>query len=121
VRDRKPELPWWQSTWKTRTAKSKKEAHIYATFKLDEEASELLDADKKGDKKGVLEELVDLYQIIAKLHTDRLDFCHHYPAVQDIIEKYGFKLEDIQEAAAQKAITHGRFDKNILLDLDTVV
>jgi len=29
-------------------------------------------------------------------------------------------LEDIQDAAAQKFITHGGFDKNILLDTDTV-
>ncbi len=119
VRDRKPALPWWQSTWKTRTV-SDKEAKIYAAFKIDEETNELLDADKKGDKKAVLEELVDLYQIMSKLDTNRLDFCHHRPSVQDIIDKYWFTLEDVQDAAEQKAITHGRFDKNILLDLNTV-
>ncbi len=120
VRDKKPELPWWKADWVSRIAKDSKECEIYLIYKIDEEVDEVLEANKKHDKKAVQKELWDVYEIVCALGKDRSDFCHHYPSIQDVIDNYWFSLEDIQDTAEQKALSHGRFDTGILLDLDTV-
>lgn len=120
VRDKKNTLPWRQPTWESRIVVNDKERQMYLALKIDEEIQEVLDANKKWKKDEVLEELWDVYEIVICLKISWDDFCHRYPAIYDIIENYWFKLQDIEDSAEQKRITHGSFKDGILLDLATV-
>jgi NTP pyrophosphatase (non-canonical NTP hydrolase) len=53
---------------------------MYLLLKINEEVDEVKQAHKQGDKRAVLEELGDVYEITLCLHKDRDDFCHQYPA-----------------------------------------
>ena len=94
---------------------------MYLAFKIDEEVQEVLDADKIWEKDAVLEELCDVYELASCLKISRDDFCHRYPAIQDIIEKYWFAVQNIDDTAEQKRVTHGSFKEGVLLDLTTVL
>jgi len=121
VRDNKPQLPWWLEIWKSRKVIDDKEHQMYLVLKIDEETQEVLDACKTWEKHDILEELCDIYEITLCLKISRDDFCHRYPAIDDIVKKYWFTWQDIDDRAEQKRITHGSFQEGILLDLQTVL
>lgn len=121
VRDKKPEIPWWNPDRATRIADNWQEHNICLRNKIDEEIKELQKAHKDCNRDSILEECADIYEVGLCMHYSRLGLCMRYPTVKQIVSQYDITEEDIFTKAKEKRETHWSFNDWILLDLTTVL
>lgn len=120
IRDKKPEIPWWNPKRKTRTA-NLYEYSLSLVKKMDEEIQELEQAHAQWDRELVLEECADVYEVWLCRQYSWSGVGLFYPRVKQIVDHYAINEEEVAAKASEKRSTHGSFQEGILLDLATVL